>query len=161
MMGILISFILFYKIHLSTKDKLDLFVCSFLPSDVRTCWKCLDILNHNAVRKAICIIYTSLYVYLKTLQGESFSKTEQNFQLARSSRCLSSGPVVPVSNHSLAPALQSAFNMLSRPGQVSPAKGKLSVLLCSSAGRMARSSVLRTCSYLSTSACSMRKLDQG
>jgi len=68
-MGILISFIVCYKIHLSTKDKLDLFVCSFLPSDVRTCWKCLDILNHNAVRKAI---WDCLYIFIcvfKNLRG--------------------------------------------------------------------------------------------
>lgn len=69
MMGILISFILWYKIYLSTKDKLRLFVCSFLPSDVRTCWKCLGILNHNAVRKAI---WDGLYIFIsavKTLRG--------------------------------------------------------------------------------------------
>lgn len=69
MMGILISFILWNKIYLSTKDKLDLFVCSFLPSDVRTCWKCLDILNRNVVSKAI---WHCLYIFIrvvKTLRG--------------------------------------------------------------------------------------------
>lgn len=69
MMGILISFILWYKIHLSTKDKLDLFVCSILPSDVRTCWNYLDVLNHNAARKAI---WDRLYIFIrvvKTLRG--------------------------------------------------------------------------------------------
>lgn len=62
-------FILWYKIYLSTKDKLHLFVCSFLPSDVRTCWKCLDVLNHNALRKAI---WDRLYIFIcvvKTLRG--------------------------------------------------------------------------------------------
>lgn len=75
-MGILISFILWYKTYLSTKDKPDLFVCSFLPSDVRTCWKRLDNLNHKAVRKAV---WDCLYIFIcvKPLEGESFSKTGQ------------------------------------------------------------------------------------
>lgn len=49
------------------------------------------------------IVYTSLYVYLKTLEVESFCKTEQNFQPAGRGRCLSSSPVVPVSSHSPTP----------------------------------------------------------
>lgn len=101
MMGILISFILWYKIHLSTKDKLDLSVCSFLPSEVGTCWKCLDILNHNAVRKAI---WDRLYIFIsvvKSLRGWALQQDWTEVPAWGKGGMPFSSPVVPVHSHSL------------------------------------------------------------
>lgn len=92
------------------------------------------------------IVYTSLCLYLKTLEGESCSKTEHNPQPTGRGRCLLSGPVVPClrpaaigdcPHHSFPPALHlPATPCLGQGTRVSPVKGTVSVLCCSCAGRL-------------------------